>query len=148
MTDPKHLLAVAAADPVAASLAHLKQHPDVTAAFGGPNHVSGLVEAPWPRLRVTAGPGGNLRALRWDTATEVLLEVIGDPTGWPGSAELRRLTLIAAGALAQMPDQDGPPDSPVVSRVTPTGPLALTELTVGSYRYSATFEVVLHPRVD
>ncbi|MFE2723900.1 hypothetical protein [Kitasatospora sp. NPDC059327] len=145
MADPD-LLAVAAVDPVAAALAHLRRHPVVTEAFGGPGLISGLVEAPWPRLRVLPGPGGDLRGLRWDTAGEVTIEVISDPAGWPGSAELRRLTVLAAAALVELPDVDPPPAGPVVSHVKPTSPApAFTELTSGAIRYSLTLQVVMHP---
>ncbi|MGA5822237.1 hypothetical protein ACPC54_30760 [Kitasatospora sp. NPDC094028] len=145
MTEPAFLHKVAAADPVAVALAHLRRHPAVLEAFGGPGHVSGLVEAPWPRLRVTSGPGGDLRGLRWETASEVTIEVISDPAGWPGSAELRRLTLLAAGALLDLPEVDPPPAGPVVSHVATSGPLAFTELTSGAIRYSIALQVVLHP---
>ncbi|GAA2842879.1 hypothetical protein ACFQ0M_48055 [Kitasatospora aburaviensis] len=145
MADPD-LLAVAAVDPVAAALTHLRQHPTVVQAFGGPDHVSGMVEAPWPRLRVLSGPGGDLRGLRWDTAGEVTIEAISDPAGWPGSAELRRLTLLAGAALIALPDVDPPPAGPVVSHVRPTSPApTLTELTSGAIRYSLTLQVVMHP---
>ncbi|MFJ3793564.1 hypothetical protein [Kitasatospora sp. NPDC090091] len=145
MADPD-LLTVAAVDPVAAALTHLRHHPVVTQAFGGADHISGLVEAPWPRLRVLPGPGGDLRGLRWDTVGEVTIEAISDPAGWPGSAELRRLTLLAAAALIELPNVDPPPPGPVVSHVRPTSPApAFTELTSGAIRYSLTLQLVMHP---
>lgn len=138
------LLAAAAADPVAAALAYLKLCPEVVEAFGGVEHISGEIEAPWPRLRISDGPGGSLRTLRWDTAPEILLEVFGDAAGWPGKAELRRLAMLAAAALVHMPEQDPVPPGPVVALVTP-GTLAMSPLTSGQTRYSLTLGMVMHP---
>jgi len=138
-------LKVAGADPVSATLAHLRANAEVTGAFGGLEHVSGMIEAPWPRLRVSAGPGGSLRNLRWDTAPEILLEAFSDPSGWPGHAELRRMIMLAAAALVRLPDQDPEPGGPVVSLVQPSGALAVSDLTAGGFRYSLTLQVVIHP---
>jgi hypothetical protein len=138
------LLAAADVDPVAAALAYLKAVPEVVDAFGGADHISGEIEAPWPRLRISDGPGGSLGNLRWATAPEIMLEVFGDPTGWPGKAEVRRLTMLAAAALVRLPEQDPPAPGPVVALVT-VGTLSETPLTSGQPHYSLTLSMVMHP---
>jgi hypothetical protein len=116
----------------------------VVGAFGGADHISGEIEAPWPRLRVTDGAGGSLRTLRWDTAPEVLLEGYSDPTGWPGKAELRRLVMLAAIVLVKLPEQDPVAPGPVVCQVIPQT-LAVTPLTSGQTLYSLPLTFVMHP---
>lgn len=93
---------LADADPVSALLAWLQNHPEVADALGGPGRVSGIEEGPWPHLRVDHGPGGDLRDLRWAISPEVTLEVLGDPGGWPGKAELRRILLRCALAAQEL----------------------------------------------
>lgn len=135
----------AAADPLPVVLAWLRQHPTVLAAIGGPEHISGVMEAPWPHLRVTSGPGGDLRDMTWETVSEVTLEVYGDPSGWPGPAELRRLLLLAARVCVDIPHHDGATGHPVISDVGPSGVVAVTPLLTGQQRWTLGLLVTSHP---
>ncbi|MFK0290737.1 hypothetical protein ACIQU6_09695 [Streptomyces sp. NPDC090442] len=132
-------------DPVSALLAWFQKHPGVTEALGGPGHVSGISEAPWPHLRVTHGPGGDLRSLTWAMEPEVALEVYGDPGGWPGQAELRRIILRCAAAAAELPDAPHAPGQPVISSVRPSGSLLWSPLVDGQPRWLLGLLVTLHP---
>src|SRR4051812_35940944 len=106
------------ADPIAVVLGWLRQHPAVLAELGNdPAHVSGVNEAPYPHVRVTSGPGGSDRDLRWLIAPEVLIEVYGDQAGAPGEAELRRLLYVVLSAVKELQDQPFGPDEPVVSAI-------------------------------
>lgn len=140
-----HAARLADADPLPQVLAYLQQHPDVTEALGGPGHVSGLLEEPWPHITVTPGPGGDLRNLRWDTVMDISIEAYGDPSGWPGPAELRRLALLAVAVCVELPDADRPPGAPVITAVSPSGALAWTPLETGQPRWSTGVLVTSHP---
>ncbi|WP_370419012.1 hypothetical protein AB8O64_11195 [Streptomyces sp. QH1-20] len=137
--------AVADADPVATVLSWLAEHPKVAMALGGPNRVSGILEAPWPHLRVTAGAGGDLRNLSWAIEPEVALEIYGDPGGWPGPAALRRALLMCAVATAELTDAPEDPMRPVVSRVRPSGMLIDSPLATGQPRHILGLLVTLRP---
>ncbi|MEU8540909.1 hypothetical protein AB0C52_13130 [Streptomyces sp. NPDC048717] len=139
---------LAAADPVSALLPWLQQHPAVTAALGGPDRVSGIPEAPWPHLRISHGPGGDLRTMTWATEPEVTLEVYGDPGGWPGQAELRRVLLVCARAAAQLPEAPYTPGQPVVSGIRPSGTLLWSPLVDGQPRWILGLLITLHPSSD
>ena len=52
-------------DTVSILLGWLRTHPAVLAAFGDPSHISGMVEGPWPHLRVIDGAGGDYGQMRW-----------------------------------------------------------------------------------
>lgn len=136
---------LADADPVSAVLAWLQKHPRVVEALGGPGRVSGIAEAPWPHLRVTHGPGGDLRDLTWATTPEVTLEAYGDPGGWPGQAELRRIILRCAAAATEMPDAQHVPGQPVISGIRPSGTLLWSPLVDGQPRWLLGLLVALHP---
>ncbi|MFB6525251.1 hypothetical protein [Streptomyces sp. NPDC056399] len=138
-------LNLASTDPVSALLPWLQQHPAVTAALGGLDRVSGIAEAPWPHLRVSHGPGGDLRTLTWATEPEVTLEVYGDPGGWPGQAELRRILLTCATAAAELPEAPHRTGQPVVSGVRPSGTLVWSPLVDGQPRWIMGLLVCLHP---
>ncbi|MEU5425551.1 hypothetical protein AB0H73_08070 [Streptomyces olivoreticuli] len=137
---------VADADPVATVLAWLAEHPKAAEVLGGPGRVSGIAEAPWPHLRVTAGPGGDLRDLTWATETEVSLELHGDPGGWPGPAAMRRTLLICALATAELTEAPPAAGRPVVSRVRPSGMLIDSPLATGQPRHILGLLVTLRPR--
>ncbi|WP_435059865.1 hypothetical protein [Streptomyces sp. bgisy060] len=139
------LLNLANADPVSVMLAWLQHHPRVAEALGGPGRVSGIPEAPWPHLRVMHGPGGDLRTLTWATEPEVILEVYGDPGGWPGQAELRRVLLTCATAATGLTEAPHSPDQPVVSGVRPSGALLWAPLVDGQPRWIMSLSVALHP---
>ncbi|MFF9901227.1 hypothetical protein [Streptomyces longispororuber] len=138
-------LELADADPVSVLLSWLQQHPKATAALGGPGRVSGIAEAPWPHLRITHGPGGDLRDLTWATAPEVTLEVYGDPSGWPGQAELRRITMACAAAAKDIVEAPHAPGRPVISGIRPSGTLVWSPLVDGTPRWILGLLVTLHP---
>ncbi|AXI91311.1 hypothetical protein SAM9427_36680 (plasmid) [Streptomyces sp. ETH9427] len=142
MTDP---YALADADPVAEVLRWLSEHPKVAEVLGGPGRVSGAVEAPWPHLRVAAGPSGDLRDLTWLTQPDVSLELCGDPSGWPGPAALRRALLVCALAARELPEQPTAPGRPVVSDVKPSGMLIESPLATGQPRWILGLLVTIHP---
>ncbi|MEU9699550.1 hypothetical protein [Streptomyces sp. NPDC047981] len=138
-------LDLADTDPVSAMLAWLQHHPRVAEALEGPGRVSGIPEAPWPHLRVTHGPGGDLRTLTWATEPEVTLEVYGDPGGWPGQAELRRILLTCATAATEVAEAPHSPGRPVISGVRPSGTLLWSPLVDGQPRWLIGLLVTIHP---
>ncbi|WP_433860147.1 hypothetical protein [Streptomyces kronopolitis] len=137
--------AVADADPVAAVLAWLADHPKVQEVLGGPGRVSGAREAPWPHLRVALGPGGNLGDLTWLTQPEVSLELYGDPGGWPGPAAMSRILKVCALAAKELPEHAPPHGQPVVSHVQPSGVLLESPLENGQPRWVMGLLISLHP---
>ncbi|MCG8971743.1 hypothetical protein [Streptomyces sp. CL12-4] len=138
-------LTLADADPVSEILAWLQEHPEAADALGGPGRVSGIAEAPWPHLRIGHGPGGDLRDLRWAIAPEVMLEVYGDPGGWPGQAELRRILLRCAKAAQDLVEAPHVPGRPVISGIKPSGLLVWSPLVDGQPRWLMNLSVTLHP---
>ncbi|MEU1221242.1 hypothetical protein [Streptomyces microflavus] len=140
--------ALADADPVAAVLAWLAEHPKVEEALGGPGRVSGAREAPWPHLRVAAGPGGNLGNLTWLTEPEVSLELYGDPGGWPGPAALSRALKVCAIAATELSDAEPVAGRAVISGVRPSGVLLESPLETGQPRWVMGLLVTLHPNPE
>ncbi|PNG22427.1 hypothetical protein [Streptomyces cahuitamycinicus] len=138
-------LTLADADPVSELLAWLQQSTEAAGALGGPGRVSGVREAPWPHLLVTHGPGGDLRDLNWATSPEVTLEVYGDPGGWPGKAELRRILLRCATAAKTRVDAPHTPGRPVITGIRPSGLLVWSPLVDGQPRWLMNLLVTLHP---
>jgi hypothetical protein len=142
MADP---YALADADPVAALLKWLTEHPKVQEVLGGPGHVSGEIEAPWPRLRVTSGPSGDLRDLTWAIEPDITLELIGDPSGWPGPAALRRTLLVCAIAAKELVDAPAVPGEPVIAAIKPSGLVIDSPLATGQPRWMFGLLVTIHP---
>ena len=135
------------ADPVAVVGAWLEQHPRVLAAFGTDEHISGIVEAPWPHLRVTLGQGGDPGDGKWLHSPEVLLEVYSDPRGQVGQADGWRLAILAQAAAVELELADYTPGDPVVAAVAPTTSPQYTPLTNGQHRWVCGVKVTLHPPV-
>ncbi|MER6109383.1 hypothetical protein [Streptomyces hirsutus] len=133
------------ADPVAVLLPWLQQSAQAADALGGPGRVSGIYEAPWPHLAISHGPGGDLRTLQWATEPEVTLEVLGDPGGWPGKAELRRILVRCATAAQGIVEAPHVPGRPVVNGVKPSGLLVWSPLVDGQPRWLMNLAVTLHP---
>ncbi|MEV8344546.1 hypothetical protein [Streptomyces niveus] len=138
-------LTLADADPVSALLAWLQQSTEAADALGAPGRVSGIPEAPWPHLVIGHGPGGDLRDLRWGTEPEVTLEIHGDPGGWPGKAELRRILIRCAQAAEGVVEAPHTPGQPVISGVRPSGLLIWAPLVDGQPRWLLNLLVALHP---
>ncbi|MFE9993534.1 hypothetical protein [Streptomyces avermitilis] len=138
-------LTLADADPVSAILAWIQEHSEAADALGGPGRVSGIAEAPWPHLMIGHGAGGDLRDLNWAIAPEVTLEVYGDPGGWPGKAELRRILLRCARATQALVEAPHVPGQPVISGIKPSGLLVWSPLVDGQPRWLMNLSVTLHP---
>lgn len=138
-------LTLADADPVSVLLAWLQQSAAAADALGGPGRVSGMAEAPWPHLAIGHGPGGDLRDLQWATAPEVTLEAYGDPGGWPGKAELRRILIRCANAAQEIVEAPHTPGLLVINGVKPSGLLVWSPLVDGQPRWLMNLSVTLHP---
>ncbi len=136
---------LSAADPFAVVIAHLRAHPAVTAAFGGPDHVSGLVEAPWPHVRVIPSGGGDLGELLWHTTWQVQVEVIDHPANPVGQAALWRLAMTAAQAARDLTERAVTSADPVVSRVRPSGVVAWSPLPSGQGRWVCGLLITIRP---
>lgn len=142
MTTPQQ----ADADPVAVVLAWLQNHPEAERLLGGPGHVSGVEEAPWPRLIVDGGVGGDLRTFTWDAEHEVTLTLVGDPTGAPGKAAMWSIALRILRLVADLPDQQEVDEySPVVSKVRPSGVAVYQPRQNGQPAYNFGVFVTLRP---
>ncbi|MEU2968953.1 hypothetical protein ABZ687_28750 [Streptomyces ardesiacus] len=138
-------LDLADADPVSVLLPWLQHSAQAADALGGPGRVSGIAEAPWPHLVIGHGPGGDLRDLRWATEPEVTLEVLGDPGGWPGKAELRRILVRCAQAAQGIVEAPHTPGRPVINGVKPSGLLIWQPYVDGQPRWVMNLAVTLHP---
>lgn len=101
-------------DGVALAIAVLKASPVIAAKFGGPDHVSGLNEPPFPHLRVIALPGGDDGRLLWTVRKELQVEAWAAPDGSPGKAALHQLLYAAVNVLVRLADDDHVPGRPVV----------------------------------
>lgn len=132
------------ADPITETITFLEAHTDVSAEFSG---VSTEVEAPFPHLRVTPAEGGSLESLRWQHSAAVQIEAIGDPSGLPGMADLRRRLMVAVAAMGQLSEQVvTDPASTVVTFVEGTsGAPVWSPLPEGNPRWLATFVVGVRP---
>ena len=133
------------ADSLAEILTWLKDHPEVQAAFGGPEHVTGLVEAPWPHLRVHPTPGIWTGDLRWLIRSEVTLEAVGHPDGRPGQSELRRLLLLAARCARELVDREVTPTQTVITEIDTSASLTWSPLPGGQPRWVLALKTGAHP---
>lgn len=134
------------ADPVEVVLAWLKNHPQVGDLLGGPDHATGLMEAPWPHLVVGDGTGGDLRDFRWDAELEVAFDLYSHPNGAPGTSAMRKILMRVLRVVADLPEEQVVTDeTPVVSRVRPAGTYSWQPLTNGQLRVSSSVYVTIHP---
>lgn len=137
---------IADADAISVALSWLRQHPLFLAEFGSAEHVSGVLEAPWPHLVVGDGPGGSEYEGRWRSTQEVSLELYGHPSGLHGKAALKRYSRIVMACLIDLADsQVVGPSQPAVSLVEPSGVLAFQPLQTGQGRYTFGALVTLRP---
>lgn len=133
------------ADPVGEVIWRYKNSPDIDEILGGPDHVSGLMEEPWPHLRVLPGSTGEFSTLRGRLLHEVTLELYGPMDGSIGSAALWK-TMIRLLILAnRIPDGEHPPGRPVVSRANVQSGVTRQPLSNGQMRWVATLNVTLGP---
>ena len=137
---------LAACDPVAALKAWIEDHPVTVTVLGGPEHVTGIQEAPWPHLVLGDGPGGDLRGLVATMELEVTMELYGAPDGSPGQAALWRKAVAVAQLATRLPDEHDPgPGEPIVSRVRPAGVFTWAPTSLGQPRYVFGVYVVIQP---
>lgn len=129
-------------DPVAEAIYHLTvDNPVVDDALGGPEHVSGQMEAPWPHLAVFEGSLGDLtRKAR--VSHEITLELYGPQDHSIGKADLFRRMSRVLRSLEAMPEREPIPGRPVPLRCYIQGGVTMQPLTNGQLRFNAT--VVLH----
>ena len=139
---------LSAADAVAIVHEWLRDHPDTLTILGGPEHVSGLPEAPWPHLVVSAAPGGNPRDFVWSSEQAVNLEVCGSPDGSPGQASLWRKAVQLAQRTKQLVDLEVDTTDPVVGRVGFSGVVNNAPTSAGQPRQTLGLLVVVHPPVS
>ena len=132
-------------NPVAEVIAWLEAHPDLAAESITADHVSGVVEAPWPHIRVTPSPGGFLNDLVHAHAEEVQVEVLDHPGGTLGQAGLRRLLLLVARVVGELDDRDVTAGQTVISDVRSTSGAVWSPLSDGHLRYLTTFQITAHP---
>jgi hypothetical protein len=83
--------------------------------------------------------------MRWAISPEVTLEAYGDPGGWPGKAELRRILLRCAQAAQELGEAPHVPGQPVISGIKPSGLLVWSPLVDGQPRWVMNLSVTLHP---
>lgn len=137
---------LADADPVPVVLSHLRQHTGLLAEVGGDaDNITGIVEAPWPHVRIATAPGGDLRDMRWAAETAVLIEVFGDPAGKTGEAKLRRIAFTVLEAVKELEGADAAPGKPFIARVSAADVPASVPLTTGQRKWSATLRLVARP---
>lgn len=142
---------LAAADPAAEVVAALRASPEVKHELGlGPDddaagYIGDWDGTPYPRLIVSDPPGGTNRNLRWLMAPAVQLEAVGDLSGKPGKAQLRRILYTALQVLATLPDRPTQPGRPVITNVESNAAGGQVPLPDGRPRYLATVLVSIHP---
>lgn len=138
----------AEADPIPVVLAYLREHPETPGLLGGPEHISGIIEAPWPRLTVDLGVSSDLRRLdlNWDAQYEIAFELLGHPGGAPGKAGLFQIALRILRILGQLPNVQVVDEfTPVVSRVDQSGAPAWTPKTSGQPAYQFSVLLTIRP---
>jgi hypothetical protein len=138
--------ALSLADPVAALITWLRAHATIVAQFGSADRVSGLNEAPYPRLMVAPSQGGSDRSLRWLIEPEVALATFGTLDGTPGQAELRRLHYVALAAAEELTRSTFGPSAAVVTAVRPSSAARYApEPGTGQPVWRSTLLVSIHP---
>lgn len=133
-------------DPVPLALEWCRAHPRVLAEIGGPGHISGIREAPFPHLAVSAGTETDVGDMRTSALIgEVNFELWGPPDGTMGPAALRRLAFVIAEAMVEIPEADYVPGAPVVSVVRINRAPSKQDLTNGQRRWSFTAAITMRP---
>ena len=141
--------ALSLADPVAALISWLRAHASVVAEFGSADRVSGLNEAPYPRLMVAPSAGGSDRTLRWLIEPEVAVTTFGTLDGTPGQAELRRLHYVALAAAEELTRAAFGSTTAVVTGVRPSSAARYSpEPGTGQPAWRSTLLVSIHPPAE
>lgn len=130
-------------DAVAETLHHLLNDPDVAAALGGDDRVSGVMEAPWPHVVVSQGGDGDLGLMRGRLVHEVKLELYGPMDHSIGAAELYRIMLVVLTSVADMSERDHPSGHAVVCRSVIVGGVVDQPLSNGQSRLTGTASVTV-----
>lgn len=137
---------LADADAVAELITRFQASAMVAEEFGGPEHVSGAVEGPWPHIVVGPSGGGDLRGLVGGSiATGVKLEFVSDPGRSVGAAALWRKAMKVLIEAAGYPEQETPNGRPVLADVAPVDYPVEQATVSGQDRVIATLEVVIAP---
>ena len=122
----------------------LRGHPDVLAELGGPDHISGSKQAPFPHVEIRAGVTDVGDRLTRPVDGEVEFQVWGSPTNVHGPAALRDICLVLCRALAEMLLADELPGGAVVSDVRFTRNPANQDLTNGQRRWMFAVSLRMH----
>lgn len=132
-------------DPIPLTLEWLKGHPDVLAQLGGPEHISGLKEDPFPHLEVRAGVTevGDMQTQPVDGGID--FQVWGSPLNVHGPAVLRRACLVVCRAMTDLLYTEEPlPGGHVVSQVRVTRNPVVQDLTNGQRRWIFSVSLRMH----
>jgi hypothetical protein len=132
-------------DPVGEVIWRFLNAAEVTEILGGPDRVSGLLEAPFPHLRVIPGSTGEMSTMRGRMVHEVTLELYGPMDGSVGSAALFRMLAKVLRFANRIPDGAHPSGRAVLSRLNIQGGITRQPLTSGQLRYVATLNVTILP---
>ncbi len=132
-------------DPVPLAIEWLTSHPRVLEAFGGPEHVSGQRQDPFPHLVAVAGGETTMPSRIEPMDSDVAFEVWGDPGKRLGPFALRRLSIIVCEAMRDLVEADYVPGRPVVSRVRITRGPHQQDLASGQRRWSFTVSLRMTP---
>ena len=133
------------ADPVGEVIWRFRNSAEIDEILGGPDRVSGLMEEPWPHLRVIPGSTGEMSTMRGRLVHEVTLELYGPMDGSIGTAALWRAMARLLILANRFPDQPHPDGRAVFSRANVQGGITRQPLTNGQLRYVATLNVTLLP---
>lgn len=135
-------------DPVPLALEWLGSRPRVLEEFGGPEHVSGLREAPFPHLTVAAGGETTFGRPIDPLDADVAFEVWGDPDGRHGPGLLRRLAVLVCEEMRELLNADHVPGQPVVSQVKITRGPHPENQTNGQRRWTFTVSLRMTPPTE
>lgn len=134
------------ADATAVVYAWLRDHPVVADEFGGPEHVTGVYEGPWPHLVVSPGNGGtDDDDMAWQSTQEVRLAVWDSYGNEVGRAGLLRLARLVRRLCAELPERDQPSGETVVCTVRSSGALLWSPASDGQGQAQVSLLVTVHP---
>ncbi|GIH95438.1 hypothetical protein ACFFMN_23010 [Planobispora siamensis] len=134
---------LARADPIPRVITHLSEHPEVTAALGGPGRVGLDNVPPYPRLRITDPPGDDRDLIKLVIAT-VQVEAYGDLDGTIGKGALKDLCYIAIAAIKELPLLPVPPGQAVITEVLGGVGVGWAPEPTGQGRYVGSCRVYCH----
>lgn len=125
-------------DPVAEVIYHLNNDPAVEQALGGPGHVSGQPEDPFPHVVVTIGSTGQMIDLRSTIGHEVTVQLYGPMDRSMGPAEMWRILMVVLTSITRMSERDHIAGRPVVHNSRVQGGTPDQPLSTGQRRFTST----------